>query len=180
MKWLKRIAIGISLMIMFLLILALFTKKEYEVEREIIIHRPKQEVFDSLKILENQVHYNPWILKYPSEKMEFHGKDGEVGFRHVWNSEITEVGAGDETIVRVVEGREIDIELHFIKPFDRWANSWLITDSVGNDQTKIRWGFKGTIKYPLNTILIFVNLEKVLGEQLSAGLSNAKQWLESN
>ena len=45
--------------------------------------------------------------------------------------------------------------------------------------TRVRWGFKGTIKYPLNAILIFVNLQKVLGEQLSAGLLNAKNWLES-
>ncbi len=180
MKWLKRIAIWISLMIVVLLILAIFTKKEYEVEREITINKPKQEVFDSLKLLENQVHYNPWILKYPSEKMEFHGKDGEVGFRHVWNSQITEVGQGEETIVRIVQGKEIDIELHFMKPFDRWANSWMVTDSIDQQKTRVKWGFKGTIKYPWNAILIFVNLEKVLGEQLSAGLSNAKNWLESN
>ena len=131
MKYLKLTILVVSALVMLLLILALFTKKDYAVEREITINRPKNEVFDSLKLVENQVHYNPWIIKYPSEKMEFYGKDGEVGFRHLWNSQITEVGQGEETITRILDGKRIEIELHFIKPFDRWANSWLITDSIG-------------------------------------------------
>jgi hypothetical protein len=43
----------------------------------------------------------------------------------------------------------------------------------------VKWGFAGSIKYPLNAILIFMNLEKQLGDQLSIGLAHAKKRLES-
>lgn len=44
--------------IVLLLIIALFMKKEYEAYREIIIRAPQQKVFDYLKQIKNQDHYN--------------------------------------------------------------------------------------------------------------------------
>ncbi len=46
MKVLKKILIGIALIIATLLIVALFVKKDYAIEREININKSKQDVFN--------------------------------------------------------------------------------------------------------------------------------------
>jgi hypothetical protein len=67
-----------------------------------------------------------------------------------------------------------------MSPIDRWSHAWLITDSLGTNQTKVKWGFSGTIKYPLNVVLVFINMQKLIGNELSEGLDLMKKYLESN
>ena len=62
------------------LIVALFVKKDYAVEREIIINKPKQVVFDYVKILKNQDAYSVWNMKDLAAKKTYTGTDGTVGF----------------------------------------------------------------------------------------------------
>jgi hypothetical protein len=54
--------------IAFLLICGLFIKKEFLIERSIVIHKSKQEVFNYLKFLKNAEYYNKWTMTDPSAK----------------------------------------------------------------------------------------------------------------
>lgn len=58
MKVLKKIGIGLIALIALVFIVGLFVKKEYGVEREIIINKPKAEVFNYIKYLKNQDNYS--------------------------------------------------------------------------------------------------------------------------
>jgi len=79
MKIAKRILLGILGIIVLLLVVALFVKKEYAVEREIAINKPKQEVFDYVKFLKNQDNFSVWAQTDPNMKKDFRGTDGTVG-----------------------------------------------------------------------------------------------------
>ena len=61
MRIFKKILIIIAIVIAALLVIGLFTKKEYTVSREITINKPKQEVFDYIKHLNNQQYFNTWL-----------------------------------------------------------------------------------------------------------------------
>ena len=54
MRILKVILFGILGLVSLVLIIALFVKKEYAVEREITVNKPKVEVFEYVKFLKNQ------------------------------------------------------------------------------------------------------------------------------
>ncbi len=54
MKIIKIIFLGVVLLIMLILIIALFVKKEYFLQREITINKPKQDVFNYIKYVKNQ------------------------------------------------------------------------------------------------------------------------------
>ena len=54
MKILKKILILIVAVIALALITALFVKKEYAVEREVVINKPKAEVFEYVNKNKNQ------------------------------------------------------------------------------------------------------------------------------
>jgi len=179
MKILITILVVIAVIIAIFLIIALFTRKEYAIEREIIINKPKQKVFEYVKYLKNQDNYSKWAMMDPKMKREFRGTDGSAGFISVWDSENKNVGKGEQEIKKITEGEKVDFEIRFIKPFEGIANAYITIGSVsGGDQTKVIWGFKSRMKYPMNIMLFFMNMEKMVGNDLDTGLKNLKNILE--
>lgn len=178
MKIVLGIIIGLVGIILLLLIVAAFTKKDYQVEREIVINKPKTEVFHYIKYLKNQDHYAKWIQLDPQAQKAYQGTDATVGFVSAWDSEHKDVGKGEQTITYIKEGERIDLDLHFIKPFEGLAKAYMVTETVSHDQTKVRWGFSSEMKYPMNIMLLFVNFEDLLGKDLDIGLNNLKAILE--
>ena len=108
MKIVKRILIGLLLLIVLVLIAALFIPKGMMAEREIVINKPKQEVFNYIKLLKNQNNYSKWATMDPAMKKEFRGTDGTVGFVSVWDSENGNVGKGKQEIKKIIEGDRIN------------------------------------------------------------------------
>ena len=80
MKILKVILIVIAVIVAIPLVLALFVKRDYSVEREVIINKPKQEVYDYVKYLKNQNNYSKWAGMDPNMRAAFRGTDGYSGF----------------------------------------------------------------------------------------------------
>ncbi|MFD1817716.1 Polyketide cyclase / dehydrase and lipid transport [Pseudarcicella hirudinis] len=178
MKILKKILILLAVFIVLLLVLGLFTRKSYSVEREITINKPKQEVFDFVKFIKNQNTFNKWVLLDPKMRKDYRGTDGTVGFVYAWDSDNKDVGKGEQQITKIVEGERIDFEIRFEKPFASTAPAYMITESISQNQTKVKWGFSGTMAYPMNIMLLFVNIEDMLGKDLDTGLQNLKGILD--
>jgi hypothetical protein len=179
MNILKKILIALAIIVAIPLIIALFVEKDFAVEREIIINKPSQQVFDYLKILKNQDHFSVWNQRDPAMKKEYKGTDGTVGFIASWDSEKKEVGKGSQEIVNIQEGNRLDTKLHFQKPFEAEDDAYFITEKIADNQTKVKWGFKGGFPYPMNIMRLFVDMDKQLGGDLAAGLTNLKSVLES-
>jgi hypothetical protein len=169
---------GLAGLVILFLIIAAFTKKSYSVSSEITIKHPKQLVFEYLKLLRNQDNFSKWALMDPNMKKEFRGVDGTVGFISAWESEQKNVGKGEQEIKKITEGEQIDFEIRFIKPFAGVASAYLSMQSLSEKETHVKWGFSSKMKYPINLMLLFMNMDKMIGNDLSTGLSNLKSILE--
>jgi len=178
MKIIKIILIILAVLIVIVLVVAAFLKKEYTVERDVTINKPKQEVFNYLVLLKNHNNFTTWASMDPKMKKEFKGTDGTVGFTSFWDSNMENVGKGEQTISKITDGERIDYDLHFIKPFDGKAKARFETTASAADQTKVRWVFEGKMNYPMNIICLFMNMDKRLGADLQTGLDNLKNILE--
>ena len=179
MKILKTILITVGILIAIPLIVSLFVKKDYEVEREITINKPKEEVFDYVKLLKNQNNYSKWATMDPDMKKTYRGTDGSVGFVSAWESDNKDVGKGEQEIKKITEGERIDFELRFFEPFESTEPAYMTTESVSENQTKVRWGFNGHMDYPMNIMMLFMDFEKIIGDDLDTGLKNLKSVLEA-
>lgn len=168
----------VASIIVLLLILALFIRKEYAVERSITIGKPKQEVFNYIRSLKNQDNFSKWATMDPHMKKEYKGTDGTIGFISAWEGN-KKVGKGEQEIKKIAEGERIDFEIRFIKPFAGLANSYISTRSVDAAQTIVNWGFDSKMNYPMNLMLLFMNMEKMIGNDFSTGLTNLKNVLEN-
>jgi len=179
MKVLKKTIIVICIIIAIPLIIALFIKKDYSVEREIIIEKPKQEVFDYIKYLKNQDNFSVWTKRDSNIKKTYQGIDAEVGFISKWDSELKDVGKGEQEIKKIRDGERIDYELRFIKPFEAIEPAYMITEEIDSVQTKVKWGFSGHFNYPMNIMFLFMDFEELIGNDLETGLKNLETILET-
>ena len=175
MNVIKIILFIIVAIIGLVLIVALFVKNDYTIEREVAINKPAAEVFDYIRYVKNQDHYNKWTMTDPNMKKEFKGSDGTVGFVYAWDGN-DKAGKGEQEITKIDSGKELDLEIRFVKPFEGKAQAKMITKPISENQTVVYWSMAGRSKYPMNITNLFTGA--MLGKDLEASLLNLKTILE--
>lgn len=166
---------GIFGLIVLVLIVALFVKKSYVIERKIKIGKPKQQVFDYIKLIGNSEHYSKWVMLDPNSRRKRRGTDGTVGFVYAWDSDVKSVGKGEQEIIAIEEGESVQHQIRFEKPFKGEAIATMRVN--GNGSTIVVWTFSSAMKYPMNIMMLF-NFEKMLGDDMQESLQNLKTQLE--
>jgi hypothetical protein len=166
----------IVVLLIVVLILGLFGKKEMKAEKEIVINKPKAVVYNYIKLLANQNNYSKWATMDTNMKKTYVGTDGTVGFISGWDGN-SSVGKGEQEIKKM-EGDRIDYELRFERPFKATNSAFMTTQAINDSSTKVIWGFEGKINYPLNAMSIFTDMSKSIGEDYEEGLKNLKSVLE--
>lgn len=179
----KKILIGLIAVVLVLaaavLVLVFSVSDSFSVEREVTINKPRPEVFAYLRLIKNQSVWGPWFKKEPTMKQEFRGTDGEVGFVASWNGTTDDVGEGEQEITRIVQGERVDTQLRFKRPFESEADAYLTTEDAPDGQTRVRWGFKGSMPRPMNLLLLFLDMDKEIGKDYEEGLATLKSILEN-
>lgn len=178
MKIVKNILLVFVAIVVIVLVMAVIVPSEFGVEREASVDKSKTEVFKYVKLLKNQDYFSVWAKIDPNMKKEFSGVDGTVGFISSWTSEHPDVGVGEQEITGIDNERRIDYELRFLEPFESTSSAYMIFESVDSNKTAVRWGFEGDMPYPMNLMLLFVDMEGELGGDLQNGLDNLKGILE--
>lgn len=168
------VVLGLLALVLFL---SLIAPKTYDVSRTVEIARPKQEVFDYIRSLKKMNEWSPWAKKDPNMVQSFSGVDGEPGCISHWVGN-KEVGEGEQEIKKVINGERIDSELRFLKPFKSTSDCYMITEDVGNDSTKVTWGFSGNSKFPMNIISLFKSMDSMVGKDFEEGMQRLKTNLE--
>jgi hypothetical protein len=175
-KYLQYMIVIIIAFILSTLIAAALTNNKYSVERSIVINKPTTQVYDYIKNLRNQCNYSKWGLMDPNMKKWYIGTDATTGFIYCWDSKNDNVGAGEQEIKRIIEGRRIDYDLRFSEPSEILMKSYMATDSVGVNQTLVTWSFNGKNGYYSNLINIF--MDGLIGDEIILGLNNLKKIME--
>jgi len=175
MSTLTIILLVIGGIIVLFLLVALFTRKSYTVQQDMIINAPLQKVFDYLKYLRNQDHFNKWVMVDPSMKKDFSGTDGTPGFIYAWNGN-KKAGAGELELTAIRERQKIETEIRFIRPFAGIAKADFTTEPLSDNQTKVTWSNASKMKIPMNIMVSMI--EKMLAKDMVESLNNLKTILE--
>ncbi|MBI9041734.1 SRPBCC family protein [Lutibacter sp.] len=163
-------------LIILIAVLHLLAPKNYDASRSIFINKPLPEVFQYLKSLKDQDNWSPWAEKDPNMNKTFTGVDGEVGCISAWVGN-KDVGEGEQEITGIEENKEIKSQLRFLKPFKSTSNAYLRVEKEG-DGTKVIWGFTGENKFPMTIMMLFMNMDKMVGKDFEYGLNKLKGILE--
>ena len=178
MKLLKRLFYWLVFLVLLALFVALFLPTDFKVERSAMVNQPRDTVFNYVKYLKNQEIYGVWWKADPKMKKEYTGTDGQPGFIATWSSKIKDVGAGQQKILALEQGKRIDLELQFFEPFESTNKSFISTQQIETNTTRVSWGISGQMPYPSNLMTLFMDMEEMLGQDLEKGLKNLKRVLE--
>jgi len=178
MKIIKKVLIILAVIIAIPIVVALFVKKEFHVERQISINKPNELVFDFVKHLKNQDLFSKWNTMDPNMEKSYKGVDATVGFTASWDSENPDVGKGEQEILKIDEGKRIEFELRFLEPMKTKNKAYMTTSSISEQATIVKWGFDGKMNYPMNLMMVLIDFDEMLGSDLQIGLDKLKTILE--
>ena len=169
----------LAAVLILVIVLGLIAPKTYKVNRKISINKPINEVFEYLKFLKNQNAWSPWMRKDPNMKKNFSGTDGTSGFLSKWEGN-KEVGSGEQEITRIVDNEIIESKLRFFKPYKSESDAYISVKASGEDVTEVNWGFSGNNKFPMSIMMLFMNMDKMVGKEFEEGLSSLKSIMEES
>lgn len=174
---LKYLGLLLLAAILFILIAGLFIAKDYHFERSITINAPREKVWEQVNNFTSRNKWNPWAEYDPGMQHTIEGTDGTVGAVHKWKGN-KEVGSGSETITMIEAPDKINSILRFYEPFESEANAFITLTGEGNT-TRATWGFDSRFPYPMNTMQLFMNMDKMMDKDFSNGLNKLKQNCEA-
>ncbi|MES2961687.1 MAG: SRPBCC family protein [Pseudomonadota bacterium] len=172
----KKLLIILCALVAVILIAAAIAPKDFIIERSVVIHKPRLEVFDYLKMMENGKNWQPWSKKDPNMDEEITGVDGTPGAVQSWSGN-SEVGVGQQEILKMTKGERIDFELRFQKPMHVTNQAYFITETVDGNSTRVVWGMMGRTPYPLNLACLMMHGK--VEKDFTAGLEKLKMILET-
>lgn len=176
MRILKIVGIVVLILIALPFIVALFVPKSYTVSVSETINRPHKEVFEYVRMLDNQKNYSVWVMQDPNLNPEIIGTDGTVGAIQKWNSKMDEVGEGEQEITSLTPDR-MDVDLRFKRPFESTAKAATMYKAIADNQTLLTSEFYSNDRYPFNLMSYFVG-RKMIKEAQIKNLKNIKKILE--
>jgi uncharacterized protein YndB with AHSA1/START domain len=147
-----------------------------KIEKSITINKSSRLVFDYLKITGNQDNFSVWNMADPNMKKTHTGTDGTVGFKYSWDSTVKNVGAGEQEITAIENGKSIDYTIKFFRPMQNTGKTKFQITSLGDESTSVVWIFDSPSKFPMS--LFSPIFKKMLGKDLEKGLINLKSILE--
>ncbi|MET7029923.1 SRPBCC family protein [Sediminicola luteus] len=178
MRIVKKIGIGLLVIIGLLLIVALFVSNDFHYEKSITINKPIEEVWENTKSLKAIDTWSPWMEYDPNMKKELSGTDGTIGAKVTWESDHEKVGKGSQTITKIDKPNLFATDLKFYTPYESEAKGFIELKPEGNN-TIVTWGFDSEMPYPFNLMQLFMDIEEAIGEDFDLGLTKLKQLSEN-
>lgn len=156
---------------------ALSRPKAFRYERSMTTAASASEIYSVVSDLRRWAEWSPWHKRDPAMTTENTGGPGEVGATHSWDGN-KQVGAGRMTITAVEPDRSIELKLDFIRPFPATNKViWRIEDE--GKERRVVWIMEGANeKLIVRVMVLFMNMEKMIGKDFDDGLASLKELVE--
>ncbi len=168
----------ILLVIVISVLLIVIARKpdEFRVTRNIIINAPASIIFEQVNDVEKEHKWSPWVEMDPQANYQFEGPKAGVGAIVRWEGKKS--GKGSMTIVESRPDEFIKKRLDFLRPMVATNMAEFKLDIQG-DKTSVTWTMYGPNNFIGKAMSLFMNCEKMIGDQFEKGLSNLKAVVES-
>lgn len=176
------------LKMLFLLVIALaagaavvvayaMTKPDsFEVRRSADINAPRETVFPLINSLRSMNTWNPFLVPDPNIKISYSGPESGKGAAHEWDGN-HEVGAGRLEITDSSPNSHVALRLYMARPMEA-HNTVDFTLEPSGAATHVTWAMRGQQPLLGKVIAVFIDCEKIVGDQFEKGLASLKTLAE--
>lgn len=175
MKVLKVLLYILGGAVALILVLGLFAKKSYHIERSLDIKAPQALVGEQISCFKNFPKWSPWQDLDPNMKVTLPETDCQVGSVYAWAGN-DQAGVGKMTITALAADHT-DMRLDFIEPWE--ATSPVVFKFEEKDGvTKATWGMDMSAPFPMNAFMMLTDMDKAVGTDFEKGLAKLKALCE--
>ncbi|HEY4136681.1 MAG TPA: SRPBCC family protein [Alphaproteobacteria bacterium] len=171
--------IGILVLVAVAAILVIASRKpdEFRVSRSTVIQAPPEKIYAQIADMHAWTAWSPYEKKDPAMKRTFSGAERGKGAVYEWNGN-KDIGTGRMEITETVEPSEgapskIVIKLDFYTPFEA-HNTAEFTLVPRADGTAVTWAMFGPNVFMGKVMSLFMNMDKMVGDDFAVGLANLK------
>jgi len=174
---LKKILIGLAVVIVVFVIVVATRPSDYRVSRSATIAAPPAAVFPHVNELKKWDPWSPWMKLDPNAKSTFEGSAAGKGAAMSWAGN-NEVGEGKMTITESKPNELVHFHLEFYKPMTGTSEAEFTFKPEGNGTT-ITWSMTGKNNFIAKAMCMFMDMDKMVGGQFEKGLASIKSIVES-
>jgi hypothetical protein len=171
-----KILLVVAILLGVFLITAAFQSEDFKIERSVLITAPADKIFPLVNDLKAFDQWNPFLVRDPKVKVIYDGPSSGIGMSSTWNGN-DQLGAGKNTIVESHPNELVGMRLDFERPM-KTTNSVIFTFKPQVEGTLVTWSMSGKKNYMAKIFNMLMNMDKVVGGEFEAGLSNLKVVVE--
>jgi len=174
---LKRSLIAVAALVVVLIGIIAMQPSEFRVARTTTIAAPAPVVFAQVNDFHKWEAWNPWGKIDPAMKASHEGPPAGVGAAYAWAGN-SQVGEGRMTVTESRPNELVRIRLDFRKPMSGTSTAEFTFRPEG-DQTAVVWSMTGQNNFLAKAFCLFMNMDKMIGEQFEKGLAQMKVAAEA-
>lgn len=142
---------------------------EFSITRTAVLDASAPAVFAQLEDFRKWTNWSFWERTDPEMERRFTGAEKGVGAHYAWSGN-AKAGAGSMEITDASAGRQVVIELRFLKPFKATNPTVITLDPIAPDRTEVTWHMTGHRGALARTLARLVKMDAVLAQQIDEGL----------
>ena len=167
---LKKILIGVLVVIVAFLIFVAMRPADFRVERSATIAASAQTLFEQVNDHHKFNKWNPFLKMDPNVKNTYSGPDSGVGAVCGWDGN-KDIGAGSATITDIKPGELVRMRMDWIRPMAGVATVEFTFKPEG-DKTVVTWAMYGKNDFLGKLISLFMDCDKMCGPPFEQGLAD--------
>lgn len=176
MTTLMYIVIALAILIAIVLIVAAMRPDTFRVQRSIDIDAPAEKVFPLINDYKHWGSWSPYENLDPAMQRTFTGAPSGKGSVYEWRGN-KNVGHGRMEITDATPSSRVVIKLDFFSPFKAHNTAEFTMQPKGN-ATSVTWAMQGPVPYMMKIMHLFMNMDRMCGDQFQQGLTSMKAVAE--
>jgi uncharacterized protein YndB with AHSA1/START domain len=173
----KKLLLGLAAIIAIILIVASFQPGEMTVSRSATIAAAPEAVFKVVNDFRQWDSWSPWSKMDPKMTITLEGPPEGAGAKYHWSGN-SEVGEGTTTLVESKPSEKVAMRIDMVRPMAGSSDVQFLFAPEGTG-TKVTWAMQGKKPFVGKVFGLFVDCEKMCGDQFNEGLANLKKIVES-
>jgi hypothetical protein len=174
---LSYILIGLVILLAVFLIIALRRPDELRVVRSITVSAPAARAFNQVNDIHKWQEMSPYVKEDPAAKTSFSGPSTGVGASFAWAGNM-KVGDGRMTLTESRPDELVRFKFEFFKPWYCTNTTEFAFRPSGAD-TEVTWTMFMKNNFLAKASSLFMNMDKLIGENFEAGLAKLKEITEA-
>jgi hypothetical protein len=166
----------VAVVLAAILIAAAARPDTFTVRRSITVNVPPDWIFPLLIHFQRWRDWSPWEQKDPGMKRAYGPHASGKGAIYSWSGN-AEVGEGKMEIVEVKSPNLVRLKLDFYKPFKTQNEVDFVLEQKGGG-TEVTWTMRGPTPLVTKIAHLFIDMDKMIGNDFEQGLANLKARAE--